>query len=252
MEAAPATRTFCEKPHRHSTRTNPLLTVTHRTSPVLLASQPWLARLPQPLRTRVVDEVFTIKGGKGDVLLRAGEAVQGWYAVLSGLVKLQTQASDGRLSVFLGVAAGDWFGEGSALKLEKRRYEVVALRETALMCLPLAVFEELRATSLEFNQALVMQMNKRLSQSMAVIEAGRVGSPQQRVALYLSRIFWHGMTRIELSQEELGHLAGLSRQTVNKVLQRMQLDGLVAINFGRITILNEPALTALLTKTHSD
>lgn len=229
-----------------------MLTFTHRTTPIFLASQPWLARLPHTLRTRVVEEVFTIKGDKGDVLLRAGEPVKGWYAVLSGLVKLQTQAADGRLSVFLGVAAGDWFGEGSALKSENRRYEVVALRETALMCMPLEVFEELRATSLEFNQALVVQMNKRLSQSMAVIEAGRVGSPQQRVALYLSRLFWHGMKRIELSQEELGHLAGLSRQTVNKVLQRMQQDGLVAVNFGRITILDEPALAALLTKTGSD
>jgi CRP/FNR family cyclic AMP-dependent transcriptional regulator len=229
-----------------------VLTISNRTSPVFVASQPWLDRLPHTLRTRVINEVFSIKGDKGDVLLRAGEPVMGWYAVLSGLVKLQTHSPDGRLSVFLGVSAGDWFGEGSALKSEKRRYEVVALRDTALLCLPLPLFDELRAASLAFNQALVAQMNKRLSQSMAVIEAGRVRSPQQRVALYLSRLFWHGMKRIELSQEELGHLAGLSRQTVNKVLQRMQLDGLVAINFGRITILDEPALAALLTTADSD
>lgn len=229
-----------------------MLTLTSHTSPAFLACQPWLARLPQPLRARVTDEVFTLKGERGGVLLQAGEPVKGWYAVLSGLVKLQTQSPDGRLSVFLGVAAGDWFGEGSALKSENRRYEVVALRDTSLLCLPLPLFEELRATSLAFNQALVEQMNKRLSQSMAVIEAGRVRSPQQRVALYLSRIFWRGMKRLELSQEELGHLAGLSRQTVNKVLQRMQLDGLVEINFGRITILDEPALAALLTTADPD
>lgn len=236
----------------HPLRTRPVLTITNRTTPVFLASQPWLARLPHALRTRVLDEVFTIKGDKGDVLLRDREPVQGWYAVLSGLVKLQTQTPDGRLSVFLGVAAGDWFGEGSALKAENRRYEVVALRETSLMCLPLPVFEELRLTSLEFNQALVVQMNKRLSQSMAIIEAGRVCSPQQRVALYLSRLFWNGMKRLNLSQEELGHLAGLSRQTVNKVLKRMEQDGLVALDFERVTILDEAALAALLTKVGPD
>lgn len=229
-----------------------MLTTTNRTSPVFLTSQPWLARLPHTLRTQVVNEVFTIKGEKGDVLLRAGEPVKGWYAVLTGLVKLQTRALDGRLSVFLGVAAGDWFGEGSALKSESRRYEVVALRETALLCLPLPVFDELRAASLEFNQALVALMNKRLSQSMAVIEAGRVRSPQQRVALYLSRLFWPGMKRLDLSQEELGHLVGLSRQTVNKVLKRFEQDGLVALDFGRITILDEAALADLLAKVDSD
>lgn len=229
-----------------------MLTISNLTSSDFLTSQPWFARLPHALQTRVTDEVVTLKGLKGDVLLRAGEPVTGWYAVLSGLVKLQTQSPDGRLSVFLGVAAGDWFGEGSALKFERRRYEVVALRDTSLLCLPLPVFEEMRASSLAFNHALVMQMNKRLAQSMAIIEAGRVRSPQQRVALYLSRLFWHGMKRIELSQEELGHLAGLSRQTVNKVLQRMQLEGVVAINFGRVTILDEQALAALMTKADPD
>lgn len=128
-----------------------MFTLSSRTSSDFLTSQPWLARLPHALRARVTDEVFTLKGLKGDVLLRAGEPVTGWYAVLSGLVKLQTQSPDGRLSVFLGVAAGDWFGEGSALKSERRGYEVVALRDTSLLCLPLPVFEEMRASSLAFN-----------------------------------------------------------------------------------------------------
>lgn len=225
---------------------------TSTTPSVFLSAQPWLSRLPNGLRSRVTDEAFTLKGDKGDVLLRSDEPVTGWYAVLSGLVKLQTRSPDGRLSVFLGVAAGSWFGEGSALKSEKRRYEVVALRDTSLVCLPLSVFEALRANSLEFNQALVAQMNMRLSQSMAVIEAGRIRSPQQRVALYLSRLFWHGMKRLDLSQEELGQLAGLSRQTVNKVLKRMQQDGLVALDFGRITILDEAALAAVLTQVDPD
>ena len=222
------------------------------TSTLFLASQPWVAKLPQTLKTRVVNEAFTRKGNKGQVLLRANEPVDGWYAVLSGLVKLQTHAPDGRLSVFLGVATGDWFGEGSALKSENRRYEVVALRETTLLCLPLPVFEELRATSLEFNQTLVANMNMRLSQSMAVIEAGRIRSPEQRVALYLSRLFWHGLKRLDLSQEELGQLAGLSRQTVNKVLKRLEHSGLVALTFGRVTILDQAALAALLTRVDPD
>lgn len=220
-----------------------------RPSSHFLATQPWFSRLPQALQSRVVDEVFTRTGDKGDLLLRAGEPVEGWYAVLSGLVKLQSQSPQGRLSVFLGVAAGDWFGEGSALKSETRRYEVVALRETSLLCLPLPLFEELRATSLAFNQALVAQLNMRVAQGMAVIEAGRIRTPEQRVALYLSRLFWHGRKRLNLSQEELGHLAGLSRQTVNRVLKSMKQDGLVSLDFGRVTILDDDALSRFQTNT---
>ena len=94
-----------------------------------LNSQPWYAALPADAQARVARHVTLHTAAKGDVMLRSGEPVHGWYAVLSGLVKLQSQSEDGRLSVFLGVQAGDWFGEGSALKSEPRRYDVVTTPE---------------------------------------------------------------------------------------------------------------------------
>lgn len=217
-----------------------------RPSTQFLRMQPWFARLPQELRERVTDRVFTQQGGKGEALLHAGEPVKGWYAVVSGLVKLQSQSAQGRLSVFLGVPGGEWFGEGSAMKSEPRRYDVIALRDTELLCLPRAEFDNLRATSLEFNQALLAQMNMRLGQAMSIIEAGRIRSPEQRVALYLSRLFWHGMRKLDLTQEELGNLAGLSRQTVNRALKALEQQGLVSLQFGRVSILDDDGLAAFL------
>lgn len=206
--------------------------------------QPWFAGLSATVQARVAESVVTHQGRKGEVLLRSGDEVNGWYAVLSGLVKLQSQSPQGRLSVFLGVPGGEWFGEGSAMKAEPRRYDVIALRDTVLMCLPRAQFDQLRATSLEFNQALIQQMNMRLGQAMAMIEAGRIRSPEQRVALYLSRLFWHNMRKLDLSQEELGNLVGLSRQTVNRVLQALERQGLISLEFGRVEILDENGLAA--------
>ncbi len=79
---------------------------------------------------------------------------------------------------------------------------------------------------------------------MTIIEAGRLRSPEERVALYLSRVFWQGRRRLVLSQEELGHLVGLSRQTVNRALKSMEQQGLVSLALGRVTMLDEQALTA--------
>jgi CRP/FNR family cyclic AMP-dependent transcriptional regulator len=217
------------------------------TSPATLAaafiqSQPWHGSLPSVQQADLLDHLSLIRGEKGDCLLPEGAQVKGWYAVLSGLVKLQSTSSDGRVSAFLGVPAGEWFGEGSALKAEPRRYAVIALRETTLMCLPRADFEHLQTSSLAFNQYLVAHLNRRLGQAMALIEAGRLRSPEERVALYLSRVFWPGTRKLSLSQEELGYLVGLSRQTVNRVLRHMERLGLVSLAFGRVDILDEPAL----------
>jgi CRP-like cAMP-binding protein len=135
------------------------------------------------------------------------------------------------------------------MKAEPRRYRVVALRETQLMCLPLPLFQRLRETSLAFNQCLAAHLNMRLGQAMAIIEAGRMRSPEHRVALYLSPLFWRSTRRIHLTQEELGHLAGLSRQTVNRVLRQLEALRIVSLDFGRVAIVDDAALAAYISDT---
>lgn len=219
---------------------------TARPSIHFLRLQPWFPHLSADFQARILSSVSVLQGGKGEVLLRADEEVKGWYAVLNGLVKLQSQSAEGRRQAFLGIPGGEWFGEGSVMKKELRRYDVIALRDTDVLCLPRALFDELRATSLPFNQALTEQFNMRLGQAMAIIETMRLRSPAQRVAMYLGRTLWHGSRRMALSQEELGILAGLSRQTVNGVLKDFERRQLVSLEFGRVDILDEAGLSAVV------
>lgn len=201
------------------------------------------------MQERLRDEVFAVQGDKGAVMMPAGSAVEGWHAVLSGLVMLQSPASKGRASAFIGVPDGEWFGEGSAMKPEPRKYNVVALRPTTLLCLPLPLFATLRESSLAFNQFLVQHLNMRLGQAMTIIEAGRTQSPEHRVALYLSRLFWRSTRRLNLTQDELGQLVGLSRQTVNRVLRTLEALGIVSLDFGKVAIVDDEALGAYLAAT---
>ena len=220
-----------------------------RPSTQFLRGQRWFAELQPEIQARIADKVFTLQGAKGDVILRSGVAVEGWYAVLSGLVKLQTQFSRGRRQGYLGIPGGEWFGEGSVMKDEPRRYEVVALRDSELLCLPRPEFAELRATNLKFNQAIAEMLNMRLGQAMLIIETFRLRTPEQRVAMYLSRVLWHGPRKLSLSQEELGILVGLSRQSINQVLKTLEQMGLVSLDFGRVSIVNEQGLMELAMKT---
>ncbi|MBV7540639.1 Crp/Fnr family transcriptional regulator [Acidovorax sp. sic0104] len=214
-----------------------------------IEAQPWFGSVPAALQERLRAEVFATQGVKGTVMMPAGSAVQGWHAVLSGLVMLQSPASKGRSSAFIGVPDGEWFGEGSAMKPEPRKYNVVALRPTTLLCLPLPLFDVLRDTHLAFNQFLVLHLNMRLGQAMTIIEAGRTQSTEHRVALYLSRLFWRSTRRLNLTQDELGQLVGLSRQTVNRVLQTLEGLGIVSLDFGKVAIVDDDALSAYLAAT---
>lgn len=216
-----------------------------------LATQPWFTSLDAASQAQLTEQVELLQANKGQTVLAAGQPVQGWYAVLHGLVKLQTEAADGRRSAFIGVPDGEWFGEGSVLKGELRRYAVVALRDSWLMCLPRDLFTELQQGNLRFNQYLVQHLNMRLGQAMALIEAGRIRAPEHRVALYLSRLFWRSTRRLYLTQEELGTLVGLSRQTVNRVLRQLAERGIVSSDLGRVAILDDAALGRYLEETAS-
>ena len=159
---------------------------------------------------------------------------------------MRTPERDKDPSAYLALMAGEWFGEGSVLQDAPRRYEVVALRDSELVCMPRELFHQLMAASLPFCHAIMRHLNQRLGQAMAIIEANRTGSPEQRLALYLSRGFWNGPRQLHLSQEELGWLAGLSRQTVNRALRGLSERGLVGLQQGRVVEVAQEALQAFV------
>ena len=90
---------------------------------------------------------------------------------------------------FTGVPAGGWFGEGSLLKNELRKYDVMALRDTRVARMPRATFEWLLETSLPFNRFLLMQLNERLGQFIGLVENDRTLDIDTRVARCLAAMF---------------------------------------------------------------
>lgn len=214
--------------------------------PRFLAAQPWFNALPAQVQQALHAVVFTLRARKGTTVLPANEPVQGWYAVLSGLVKIESSVGAGRCSTFLGLACGEWFGEGAVLKDEPRRYNVIALRDTELLCLPSEQFRSLYAGSIAFNQFLVERLNHKLGQAMAIIEAGRTRNPEQRVALSLSRLFWSRTRQLDLTQDEVASIAGMSRQTANRALNNLQQLGALSLSMNRITVIDDVALTNVM------
>ena len=59
---------------------------------------------------------------------------------LTGLVRIGTGSRDGKAVSFTGMTNGAWFGEGTVLKNEARRYDAVALRDTRLALMDRATF----------------------------------------------------------------------------------------------------------------
>jgi CRP-like cAMP-binding protein len=211
-------------------------------SEAIFASR-WTAGLEPSHLSRVLDELTEYEIAAGQPVCRKGEPVHAWLGVLSGLVKLGTVSPEGKMVTYTGITAGGWFGEGSLLKKEPRRYDAIALRQTRVAAMPRRTFHWLLAHSIPFNRFILDQLNERLAQMIALVDSDRMRDPEARVAQCLASLFNEQLypgtdSHLHISQEEIGHLSGLSRQRVNHALQVLQEAGLLRVEHIGITVVD--------------
>ncbi|QSI76920.1 MULTISPECIES: Crp/Fnr family transcriptional regulator [Niveibacterium] len=207
----------------------------------LLRDSLWTIDLTDIQRMRVEREVQVRFFAAGATVVRKGDPVEHWLGIVDGLVKINTFSADGRSTTFTGVPRGGWFGEGSILKNELRKYDVIALRDSHIALMPKATFMWLLDTSIPFNRFLLQQLNERLGQFIATVENDRLLDPDARVARCLAGLFntvlYPGIgAQLQISQEEIGYLAGVSRQRVNQALKVLEQAGLLHVEYGGLTI----------------
>jgi CRP-like cAMP-binding protein len=215
----------------------------------LLARSAWAGLLTPEQRQRVRTELRERLVPQGAYVSRKGEPADCWLGVAQGLVKVHCSVASGKRATLTGVPAGGWLGEGSLLKREARRYDVVALRDSSIACMPAATFRWLQETSLPFNRYLLDQLNERLGLFIATVEHERLHGIEGRVARALATLFHPVLCPLDsenvslhLTQEEVGLLAGISRQRANAALRVLEDEGLLAVEHGVVHVLDLEAL----------
>ncbi len=190
-------------------------------------------------RAAVTEKVY----GKGAYICHRGDRLDAWCGVVGGLVKMGSVSRSGKAIAFAGLTTGMWFGEGTLLKDEPRLYDLVALRETRLAFLNKPTFCWLFETSVAFNRFLVRQFNERIGQFIALVEQDRMFEAEARVARAIAWLLNPTLNpsagmKIDINQEELGLLAGLSRQAANRALKVLEDAGLVRADSDGLHVLD--------------
>jgi CRP-like cAMP-binding protein len=212
-----------------------------------LASIPWLQVLQAEDQAWASAQIVVGDALAGDVVCRIGKAPTYWFGVVQGLLKMSADNAQGDSFTYAGLSAGGWFGEGTAIKREPYRYNVQALRPSVVAGFPIDSFHRLLAQSIGFNRFVMNQLNERLGQFIAAREIDRMTNPDIRVARSLAALFnpvlFPGVGEVlQITQQELAYLVGLSRQRVNMALQRMVAQGWIKVTYGGVRVLNLVAL----------
>jgi CRP-like cAMP-binding protein len=174
--------------------------------------------------------------------------------VLSGWVKIRTYNLDGREVTLNILGAGEMFGEMAPLDQVPRSTDVITLTPSTIGSLPASDFVHLVETEPKAGIHLARLMAKRLRQVNRRLRL-RESDSTSRVAdvlLFLAEgQGTQGVSGIEipnLPHRELSSLSGLARETVTRVLGKLERKSLIKRDPEReiLCILNLKGLEAVM------
>lgn len=189
------------------------------------------------------------------VIFQKSDPGDSMMAVIRGRVKICTHSADGKELVLNIINRGGLFGEIALLDGEPRTADAVALEETDLLVLSRAQFVPFLEAHPGVALRLMAVLCARLRQTSEHLEDTLFLEAPSRLARWLLRLgeafgrpAGDGLRLdIRLSQQQLGSLVGLSRESINKHLGEWQRGGLIAVSGGHIVLRDRDALARIAT-----
>jgi CRP-like cAMP-binding protein len=180
--------------------------------------------------------------------MRRGDAANGLYGVVSGVLAASTVLEDGRQMIFGLLESGDWLGEASCIDGEARTHDIQALRDCELLHVSSQLVEQLMHDA-GFARAIAVLQAGRTRAMFSFFEDAVLRTTRARVARRLLRLA-HGDTpalprvrqAIPITQETLAMMLGVTRQTMALELKAIAATGAVSLSYGRIVIESEDTL----------
>ncbi len=206
----------------------------------------WFGAVPAERRALLLAQASVRSVAAGTRLYGVGDPPDGLWAVLDGQVRLIGYPAVGAELVVLILGPGTWFGELSTLDAGPRPHDAVAFGPARVLHIGIDAFRRLAGSTPElwWDIALLACAHQRASLAfMMNTLAQPIPVRLARTLAGLARAA--GGTSIALRQEDIAAMIGVSRQTLNKALKAMEREGVIAVEYARIRVVDVEGLRRL-------
>jgi CRP/FNR family transcriptional regulator, cyclic AMP receptor protein len=198
-----------------------------------IGSIPFLSELPSAALAPALAHAAIRHHPANQTILLENDWGSSVYFVLSGWLKIRTYNADGREITLNIVGRGEIVGEMAAIEQAPRSTDVLSLTPATIVNIPAEDFVRLLTTEPLAGMRLAQLMARRLRQVNRRLRL-RESNSSSRVAdtlLFLvegqGKSVEKGMEIPNLPHRELSSMSGLARETVTRVLAKMEAAGLV-------------------------
>ena len=209
-----------------------------------LAYSPVFAPLSQAERLELAGRMRSRHFAKNEIVFHQDDPAAHVYLIASGTVKISVEDESGQEVVIALIRGGEVFGELALFDEGQRSATVTALAETTAFALASRDFNDVIQKNPAAMRQLLGLLAQRIRHSTGHIEDLVFLDLPGRVAKTLldQNEILGGKGTIDLTQEDISHIAGATRVAVNRVLVDFERRGLVSLGRGSLKIRDVEAL----------
>ena len=187
---------------------------------------------------------------RGRVLFSEGDKAEGFYAVMSGTIKIYKLSPEGKEQILHIFGTGEPFGEVPVFAGGAYPASAEALEDSRVMFFPRAEFVSLIRREPDLALAMLAVLSMRLRQFTHLVENLSLKEVPGRLAAFLLQSdseAGNGDDAVELNiaKGQLAGLLGTIPETLSRILGRMSQQGIIDVQGRRILILDRTALEKL-------
>lgn len=190
----------------------------------------------------LIDQTFN----RSVTIFSEGDEAEGFYAVISGRVKIFKISSDGKEQIIHIFGPGNIFGEVPMFAGGRFPANAEAIEKSRVFFFPRIAFIELIKREPYLAMNMLAELSKKLRQLTRLIEDLSLKEVPGRLATYLlllnEKVGDYNVIELDITKTQLAGLLGTIPETLSRILGRMASQGIIEVNGRTVTILNRQAL----------
>jgi CRP/FNR family transcriptional regulator, cyclic AMP receptor protein len=183
--------------------------------------------LPPALAEGLIAQASTVDVAPDQTLFRTGDACDGCYHVIDGLMKVSVELPSRRERILAILGAGGFIGELSLIDGAPRSATVTAIKRAKLYFISRTAFEAFAATHPEIYRHIADLLARRLRDNSATLAMSSLSIKARAARALLSLAAAFGkdvgagriLIRQKVSQGDLAAMAGIARENLSRILQ---------------------------------
>lgn len=209
-----------------------------------------------PERIDLIARACTLRHySRGTQILTGEGADRQVLLAVSGLMEVSQTSAAGKRFVMNLVGPGELAGLIRLFDDPPVTYGYIARERSAVVHLPcVALIDVLDIDLMQWRAMAEFALERKVLALTTVLDQAVIGPAEHRIAATIRRLSRNfgiqaengTQIRLRLSQDDLADMLCVSRQTVNKELQRLEKEGVIRCAYNSVTIIDAAALQRIV------